>query len=47
MSREKVMRINTTITKEKMPRSFIKFSQPFLRKCIEIGLENLYAGIGA
>ena len=32
LSRDKVTRINKMITKEKMPRSFIKFSQLILKK---------------
>ena len=37
------------ITKEKMLWSFLKFSQLilFLKKCIEISLENLLVDIGA
>ena len=48
LSREMVLRINKTITKEKMPLSFtnsLYFNS--LWKCIESSLENLYVGIGA
>ena len=44
-----VMRINKMISQEKMPWSIIKFSQLifFLRKCMEISLENLHVDTGA
>ena len=47
LSRDKVMRINKMITIEKIPWSFIKFSQLILKVCMEISLENLYVDIGA
>ena len=43
-----VMETNKVNTKEKIPWSFIDFSQAnFLRKCIVLYLESLHADIGA
>ena len=47
MSRDKVMRINKMMTKEKMPWSFNKFPQLILKKGMEISLENLNVDIRA
>ena len=44
-SREKVVRINEMITKRKMHRSVIKFSQLILVEGMEVSVENLYVGM--
>lgn len=42
---KKVRRINEMITKRKMHRSVIKFSQLILVEGMEISVENLYVGM--